>query len=51
MNSKQEDREVIDAAIAPIDSKLAAGSEDDEQLQQERRDLEAARETEESAST
>jgi hypothetical protein len=43
MSLKDQVRDEIDAAIARIDGKLAAGSDQDEPLQEERRDLERAR--------
>ena len=43
MSARDSLREEIDAAIARIDAKLAVGSDREKELQEERRDLEAAR--------
>jgi hypothetical protein len=46
MTTKDKVREEIDAAIARIDAKLAFGSDQEEELQEERRNLETARNNE-----
>ena len=49
MSSRDKVREEIDAAIARIDAKLAVGSNQDQELQEERSNLEAARDEQDSS--